>query len=428
MTARLITPELRQNFHHLYADIFWFGILSGSTMAFLAIYAARLGASGLQIGLLTAGPAVMNLIFSLPAGRWMESHHLVRVSFWSALLYRAGYLALIPLPWLFISKWEIWTIVLITLVMSIPGTMLAISFNAMFADVVPPEWRSDVVGRRNALMSVSLSATALLCGQLLDRIIFPLNYQIVFGLGALGAAISTYHVGSIQFGDARPLRRIGRPLGDFARPGLQRFGDAIRLAVGLRFLTRSRGKSLLRFDLLRGPFGPFLAAYLLFYTFQFLPVSIFPLAYVHALNLTDGAISLGSALFYATMLMISLRLGHLSVQYGHKRLLVFSAIAYGIYPLLIGLARDATLFWLASLVGGLVWGIASAAAINRLMERVPEDARPAYMALHNLAMNIGILAGSLSGPLLVEQVGIPEALLIGAGLRMFAGLLLAVWG
>ena len=50
------------------------------------------------------------------------------------------------------------------------------------------------------------------------------------------------------------------------------------------------------------------------------------------------------------------------------------------------------------------------------------------MALHNLAMNIGILAGSLSGPLLVEQVGIPEALLIGAGLRMFAGLLLAVWG
>ena len=83
---------------------------------------------------------------------------------------------------------------------------------------------------------------------------------------------------------------------------------------------------------------------------------------------------------------------------------------------------------MASLIGGVVWGIASAAAINRLMERVPEDARPAYMALHNLAMNVGILAGSLSGPLLVEQIGIPEALLVGAGLRMFAGFLLAIWG
>jgi len=428
MTARLITPDLRKNFQHLYADIFWFGVLSGSTIAFLAIYAARLGASGLQIGLLTAGPAVMNLLFSLPAGRWMEGHRLVRVSFWAALLYRFGYLALIPLPWLLSDKLEIWAIVWITLVMSIPGTMLAISFNAMFADVVPPDWRSDVVGRRNALMSVSLSATAVLCGQLLDRIIFPLNYQVVFGLGALGAAISTYHIGRIQFSDSRPLRRVARPLGDFARPGLQRFGDAIRLAVGLRFLTRSRGKSLLRLDLLRGSFGPFLAVYLLFYTFQFLPVSIFPLAYVHTLNLTDGAISLGSALFYATMLLISLRLGHLSVQYGHKRLLVLGAFAYGLYPLLIGLARDATLFWVASLVGGVVWGITSAAVINRLMERVPEGARPAYMALHNLAMNVGVLAGSLSGPLLVEQIGIPNALLLGAGLRILTGFLLAVWG
>jgi len=30
----------------------WFGVLSGSSMAFLAIYAARLGASGFEIGML----------------------------------------------------------------------------------------------------------------------------------------------------------------------------------------------------------------------------------------------------------------------------------------------------------------------------------------------------------------------------------------
>ena len=39
------------------------------TLAFVAIYAARLGATGFQISLLTAGPAVVNLFFSLPAGR-----------------------------------------------------------------------------------------------------------------------------------------------------------------------------------------------------------------------------------------------------------------------------------------------------------------------------------------------------------------------
>jgi predicted MFS family arabinose efflux permease len=83
---------------------------------------------------------------------------------------------------------------------------------------------------------------------------------------------------------------------------------------------------------------------------------------------------------------------------------------------------------LASLLGGVAWGLTSAALINRLMERVPEAERPAYMALHNLALNVGTLAGSLSGPLLGEWIGIQPALLLGAGLRILAGLLLMVWG
>ncbi len=54
----------RSNIRHLYADIFWFGILGGSALAFLNVYAARLGATAMQIGLLTAGPAIVNLLIS----------------------------------------------------------------------------------------------------------------------------------------------------------------------------------------------------------------------------------------------------------------------------------------------------------------------------------------------------------------------------
>ncbi|MGE5222072.1 MAG: hypothetical protein ACM3PY_06525 [Omnitrophica WOR_2 bacterium] len=38
-----LTAEMRANFRRLYADLAGFGVLTGSTMAFLAIYAARLG-------------------------------------------------------------------------------------------------------------------------------------------------------------------------------------------------------------------------------------------------------------------------------------------------------------------------------------------------------------------------------------------------
>jgi hypothetical protein len=430
MTTRLLTSELRSNFNHLYGDIFWFGVLSGSALTFLAIYATRLGASGFQISFLTAGPAVINLLASLPVGRFLEKRPLIRYSFWSALATRLGYLALIPLPWLIPPNFEIWGLVLITLAMSVPGTVLAIGFNAMFADIVPPDWRSDVVGRRNALMSASLAGTVLLCGQILDfnRLTFPLNYQVVFALGAIGALMSTYHLGRLRrTGDGPPMR-VGRPLLDFARPGFVRIADAVRIAMGLRFLTRARGRSLLRLDLLKTTFGPFLFAYLAFYTFQNLPVSLFPLAYVRVLKLTDGNISVGSMLFYLTVLLASLRLPYITPRFGHKRLLVIGALGFSLYPILIGLARGPALYWLASLLGGVSWGLTSAALINRLMERVPEHERPAYMALHNLALNFGTLVGSLSGPLLGEWFGIQPALLLGAGLRILAGILLLVWG
>ena len=85
------------------------------------------------------------------------------------------------------------------------------------------------------------------------------------------------------------------------------------------------------------------------------------------------------------------------------------------------------LFLVASLLGGIAWAITYGGLVNRLMERSPADDRPAYMAFHNLALNLGILSGSLAGPLLSEWVGLRPALFVVVGLRLLAGVLLAAW-
>ena len=128
------------------------------------------------------------------------------------------------------------------------------------------------------------------------------------------------------------------------------------------------------------------------------------------------------------MLLVSLQLSPISTRYGYRRVLVFGALIFCSYRLILSLAQNATLFWVASLVGGGAWALVSAGLINRLMERVPEDERPAYMALHNLTLNLGILTGSLLAPLLSGAFGLREALLWTAGLRLLAGLLLMIWG
>jgi MFS family permease len=421
------SEPLRSNLKHLYWDIFWFGVLAGSTMSFIAIYAARLGATTLQIGLLTAGPAVMNLFFTLPAGRLMENWPIKSVVINSAILHRIGYIIMIVLPMIIMIQTQIRSIILLTVLMAIPGTFLAISFNAMYAGVVPPDWLGYAVGRRNALIAVSITLTSLICGQILDNIIFPINYQIVFTIGMLGAFISLYHVKRIQYVPQIINLKVNAPA-EIKPPG-NSDGQAISgKRKRSRSLSRIREIKLFRLDLLKGPFGLFIFSYLIFYTFQYLSVPLFPPYYVNNLALSDGEISLGAALFHAFMMIGSLRMTYLSARYGHRKVMLIGALLFSVYPLMLSMAWDAKLFWLASILGGLIYALLAGGQVNRLMERVPADDRPAHMALHNIALNLGILVGALFGPLLASWVDLRVALILAGILRLVAAGFMVLWG
>ena len=424
------------NLRHLYWDVFYFGILAGSTLAFQSIYAARLGASELQIGLLTAGPAIVGLIFTLPSGRWMEGRSFIKVTFQSSILQRLGYIFLIALPWLFPSEaGQVWGVIWTTLAISVAGTVLAISFNALFAEVVPPEARADAVGRRNILLAISITAATLISGQILDRVAFPYNYQIVFFLGAAGALLSSYHLGRIRRPDhVEQIPGAEDPPPELAAP-------AVPESEGTRgplpnpagsspgeSITIRRTRAWIRLDLLRGPFGIFMLAYLAFYAFQYFPIPIFPIAYVDSLHMTDGMIGIGTAIFYGAMMLGSFRLGYFSTRFGHRKVLWASAALFPAFPLLLGVARGPELYYLACLVGGGVNAMLSGSIINRLMERVPANDRAAHMTLHNLALNLGILGGSLLGPLAANLIGIQPSLILSGGLRLLAAGFFLLWG
>ena len=93
-----VPAEYRSNFLHLYLDIGWFGVLSGSAINFLSIYATRIGATASQIGLIGAMSAIVTLLLAIPAGRWLRTQDTGRAIFWTSVLYRLGYIPLIFLP------------------------------------------------------------------------------------------------------------------------------------------------------------------------------------------------------------------------------------------------------------------------------------------------------------------------------------------
>jgi MFS family permease len=422
---RAIPEHYRANFFHLYMDMAWFGVLNGSVLAFLSIYAARIGASAAQIGFLTASPAVMNLLFALPSGNWIQKQPIRKSVYISAIAARFFYLILIPLPFLFSNQNQIWMIILVTMLINIPGTALAVGANALFAEAVPDEYRGHVAGLRNAVLSITTASVTILSGWILTIEKFPIGYQIVFAIGVVGAAFSCLHLYFVKPQQLNP-------------PGLEpiKRGKSAQFKIISRWrrwepdfrkiLTKNRLIDGLA--LMKGPFGTTIVLLFLFHLGQYLAIPVFPLFQVNSLHLTDHVISLGSGIFSISMFVGSTQLEKFISRFGNHKVFAVGVMLLGAYPLLVSLGSVLALYYLAGIVGGYAWALAGGALYNYLLEKIPSNDRPKHLAWYNLWLNAAILIGAMAGPAVGVAFGLQTALWIFAACRFLAGVAILRWG
>ncbi|MEP7133380.1 MAG: MFS transporter [Chloroflexota bacterium] len=407
-----IPPEYRSNFLHLYLDIGWFGVLSGSTINFLNVYATRLGATGYQIGLVGAMPAVVTLCLAIPAARWLAKQKIDRAMFWTSVYYRLGFLGLIFLPWLFSNLVQINAIIAVTFLMAIPLTPLGVGFNALFAESVPSEYRAHVAGIRNVTLSVTFMATSLLSGYLLDHIKFPVGYQIVFAIGYLGAAMSSLHLYFIK-----PLVKEKAPLLSQPLPASTTQADSPRSLA-----------NILRLDIWKTPYRAILLALFGFHLAQYLAIPIFPIFNVRELKLNDDQLGISTALFYLTVFLGSTQLRNVVHRLGNKRTTGWGVAAMSTYPIIIAFSTNVAIFYFASIVGGFAWSLVGGSYANYMLEHIPADDRPPHLAWYNIILNVAILIGSLAGPAIAAQIGLFQALILFGIMRFVAGISILKWG
>ena len=407
-----IPIEYRANFLHLYLDIGWFGVLSGSTINFLNVYATRLGATGYQIGLIGAMSAVVTLFLAIPAARWLEKQKIDRAMFWTSVYYRIGFLGLIFLPWLFSDAAQINAIIAVTFLMAILLTPLGVGFNALFAEAVPNEYRAHVAGIRNITLSVTFMVTSLLSGYLLDNIPFPIGYQIVFAIGFIGAAMSSLHLYFIK-----PIGKGKTP--PFSKPT----PASIPQADSPRNIT-----SLLRLDIWKTPYRKILLTLFGFHLAQYLAIPIFPLFNVRVLDLNDDQLGISTALFYLTVFLGSTQLRNVVHRLGNKRTTGWGVAGLASYPIIVAYSHNIAIFYFASIVGGFAWSLAGGAYANYMLEHIPPDDRPPYLAWYNIALNVAVLVSSLAGPAIADQIGLFNALILFGIMRFLAGIAILKWG
>lgn len=401
-----VPPEYHATFRHLYYDIAGFGILSGTVINFLSVYAARIGASSLQIGLIGAMSAVVNLFLAIPAGRWLSKRNTNRAIFWTSVYYRIGFFFFIFIPLYPGNTQQILTIIVITFLMAIPLTPLGVGFNALFAETVPEQFRAHVAGTRNVVLAITFIITSLISGYILEGFPFPIGYQVVFGIGAFGAAFSSYHLFFVK-----PLADVNPPL----RPKLET-DPPQKTSRSRRFI------SSLRTDIIFSPFRKVLLAMLALHLTHNLTMPVYPLYNVRVLGVNDNHIGISTALYYLTMLFGSMQFRKIVHRLGNKNVTGYGIMGMSLYPILLAFTTEIWQFYAIALVGGFTWAWVNGAYANYMLEHIPSEDRPPYLAWYTIILNIGILGGSLGGSVVAEGIGLGNALLVFGVSRILAGI------
>lgn len=399
-----LTPALRRNYIHLYFDIGWWGIYMGTTMAFLAIFAARSGATREQLGLLSAIPALISLLFSLPSGNLTRRLGAHKATILGAALARIPLLAYVVLPLVLLPQHWVTGLLVTAAVLAVPQTLVGVSFNQFLMESVPTRHRGEVVALRMAIMAVITFLVTMGSGQLLTRLAFPTGYQVVFFFGALGAGLTTYHIWRtkpIPDPDQRVLStQIVSPPRRFF-PHLDAQGLSYLRILGLLFA----------FNFVNSMFVP-----------------VVPDLLVNRLQLSDATISLGTALTYMLVFGVSLVIARLIRRLGNQRTTAVGALILVLHALTLAFARDETLYFASILIGGLGSGMLSTAQYNYNLDHVPFAERSNWMGINLFTGNASALLGALAGPLVANLTGLGGAFLVFAGLRLLTGLAILLLG
>jgi MFS family permease len=389
-----------RNAWYLVLEIFWSSVLA-SAAAFNSAYAIRLGATNTDIGLLSSLPALLAVIVSIPAGKYLERRARRKTPILVSLTaYRFGYalIALVPL----VRLGHIPQGILITgalILFTIPAHLFNVGFTPMLAEIIPEERRAATFSARNIIYNASYSVIVFLFGQWLSRVNFPVNYQVMYIVGFLGSLVSIYYLIKVQVPDSVPF-----PLALVEKqPNL--LARLRGMVADLRAQPRFARIALNTF--LHG-FGLWLAG------------PLYMLFYVNALSASDAWIGLQGTVASAATIVGFAFWRMVMMRWGEPKTLKRVIIFLGAFPVLVGLFHNLTLILFAVALNGFLSPGVTLSHYNTLLKVIPPESRPKYTALYMTIANVGIFIGPLVGVALANTFGIAPVL-IGCGLLSITG-------
>jgi len=388
-------PEMnRRNFINVQIDAIGVGMASAAN-PFLPVFLTRLGASALQVGLLITMPAVTGLLLSIPLGQFIQSRRNIVPWFSMARLAVLSGYALTGLITIFLpSAFSVIGILGIWALVTIPQTVVAITFSVVMNTIAGPAGRYELMTHRWSILGITNAATALLAGQALDSMPFPTNYQVVFIALSLGGLISYYFSSHLTLPDnlQKPTKKVASLR--------ERMRDYIELIWNEK------------------PFISFVTKRFVFLTGTVMITPLLPIYYVRELNASDSSIAIINIAANVTVILGYFFWTYQSRQRGSRTVILATTFGVSLFPVMVGLT---TQVWPIPLYAG-IFGIFQAGLnlvmFDELMKRVPIEYSATFIAAAQSFQYLSSIVAPLIGTTLAELIGLNLALIIGGGVSL----------
>ncbi len=388
------TTELR-NYQMMRGDSVAMGIIN-SVVPFLPVFIVRLGGSEFEVSLLTAIPAVSGFLLAIPLGQFLQGKP--RIVPWysgSRLLAHLSYAVAAVVVLLAPRQMVVPALLVVWAIAAIPSTLGMVAFPIVMDGAAGPRGRYEIMGRRWAIMGLTTAITVAIIGQLLDRLPFPANYQIVF-VGFTVAGLVSFRFSSqfrVPAHAARPLASAGRRL------------DRLREIVR----TVRSEPAFLRYS----------ARQLVYVVGTRFALPLIPLYYVREVGAPDawiGIIATGQAL----ALLVGYQLWRkVSVKRGGTLVLLVTLFVNALYPAALSLVDQLILVAALTALAAVFSAGVDLALFDELMKRIPRPYGVTFTSIDTALVN----GASILAPLLGAAIAIALGLAVALQLASVIGLL-----
>ena len=386
----------------LYAEVAFIGVLNGTIGVYLGVFAIRLGASNNLIGLLSSIPALINVLLMYPASKIVNSWlNKIEINKWSFLFTRILYLPLAFIP--YFPNPSFFILIIVTL-LAIPASVANIAFNVMFIELVPSSLRATVVSNRNMLVMFIQTFSTIVVGYLLDRIIFPRNFQLVMFIGFLSSMISLY------------LMTLLKPTGRSAPSEGREPVELSSIWTQFRdiYILFKKDRMFMMYQI----------ATFIYYLGLYVPMPLFSIRMVRELHfsnfevgLTNTSGGLATAISYPYW-------GRKGKKLGIKRSLFWCNMGISFYPLIFSLLRGSSQIVPFSAVGGFFSAGFSVFIYMALLLFLSQEKKAEYLAVNGIITSISLTIGPILGTQLSRAIGTTPVFFIGTIIRLIGTYLL----